>query len=115
MLYISGLAVTMDMSETSETCTHFEYMDSTTNTGKVIIKFYIPRGPLNSKENGFRNSLFFDKWSKYIDNTLITGDFHFYLYNKSDIEGFAVYWIFVSIQHVSTHHNGDQTLDLVIS
>ena len=71
LLYRSGLTVTVSKSETTEMYTHFENMDCSIIIGKVTIKFCIIYRPPPSKQNGFRNSIFFGEWSKYLDNIAI--------------------------------------------
>jgi len=56
-------------------------------------QYIIHRDTNYTKQICFRNSLFFDEWSKYSDNivmirdgVIITGDFNFHLDNNSDAE-----------------------------
>ena len=67
----SGLTVTVSNSQTTDMYTHFENMDCSIIIGKVTIKFCIIYRPPPSKQNGFRKSIFFDKWSKYLDKIAI--------------------------------------------
>ena len=106
--------------------THFENMDCTINVCKFTVKCCIIYRPPPSKQNGFRNSIFFDEWSKYLDNiaiipydVIITGDLNFHVDIKSDVEARRFCSILNShglTQHVnSATHKGGHTLDLVIS
>ena len=71
LLYRSGLTVTMSKSETTEMYTDFENMDFIINIGKATVKFCIIYRSPPSEQSGFRNSIFFDEWSKYLDNIAI--------------------------------------------
>jgi len=82
----------------------FEHLDCIINIGKVL---YIQT--TLSKQNGFRNSFFFDQWSKYLDNisiipydAIITGDLNFNVGIKSNVKGHTFFSILDS--HGLTQH-----------
>ena len=95
------------------------------NIGKVTVKISITYRP-PPKQNGFRNSIFFDEWSKYLDNiaiipydVIITGDLNLRVDIKYNVEALTFFSILNShglTQHFnSATHKGGHTLDLVIS
>ena len=101
-------------------------MDFIINIDKVTVKFYIIYRPPPSEQNGFRNSISFDEWFKYLDNitiipcyVIITGDLNFHVDIKSNVEARTFFSILDShglTQHVnSATHKGGHTLYLVIS
>ena len=72
--------------------THFKNTYCTINVGTFTVKVSIIYRPPTSKQN-FRNSTFFDEWSKYLYsisitpcNIIITGDLNFHADIKSDVE-----------------------------
>ena len=57
------MTVTVSKSETTEMYTHFENMDCIINIATVTVKLcIIYLSP--PKQNGFRNTIFFDEWFK---------------------------------------------------
>jgi len=93
VIYKSGLIVKVSKSKTTEMYTHFENMNCIINIGRVTVKCCIIYRPPPSKQNGFRSSIFFDKWSKYLDNiaiipydVILTGDLNFHVYIKYNVK-----------------------------
>ena len=83
----------MSKPETTEMSTYFENVYGTVNIGTVTVKDEIVYRYPSSKQNGFRNSLFFDEWCKCLAimaiityDVIITGDLNFNVDNKSDVE-----------------------------
>ena len=82
--------------------------------------------PPPSKQNGFRNSVFFDEWSVFLDqltvtphDVIITGDMNFHLDNPGDPDTRLFMGMLEShglVQHVNvpTHIHG-HTLDVLIT
>ena len=82
--------------------------------------------PPPSKRNGFKNSVFFDEWSLYLDripvitnDVIITGDLNFHLDNINDADAVHFNGTLEAhglVQHVvgPTHKKG-HTLDVVIT
>ena len=73
--------------------THFEHMDCTVISNYVNLRLCIVYRPPPSKRNGFKNSVFFDEWSLYLDrlavitnDVIITGDLNFHLDNVNDAD-----------------------------
>ena len=58
----------MSKSEAPEMYAHFKNMDCNINIDTVIVTCSIIYRPPPYKQNGFRNSLLFEEWSKYLDN-----------------------------------------------
>ena len=74
----------------------------TLNISNVTVNISIVYRPPPSKQNVFKNSLFFYEWSKYLDSlviisydVMIIGDLNVLVDNNCDVEliGFTVYWI----------------------
>jgi hypothetical protein len=126
ILYKSGLTVRILDSTLNGAFTHFEHMDCSLTAGDITVRLCIIYRPPPSKENRFKNSIFFDEWSTYLDNltvipheTIVTGDLNFHLDVKSDTDACHFTSILSAhglIQHVSgaTHKKG-HTLDVVIT
>ena len=71
-------------------------MDCTVISNYVNVKLYIMYRPPPSKRNGFKNNVFFDEWSLYLDSlsiitndVIITGDLNFHLDNVNDADAGA--------------------------
>jgi len=87
-------------------------MDCIINIGKVTVKVCIIYRPPPSKQNGFRNSIFFDEWFIYLDkiaiipyDVIITGDLNFHVEIKSNVEARTFFSILDShglTQHVNS-------------
>ena len=108
--------------ETMEIYNYFENMNCTITIDKITIKISIFNILLFLNKCHY-NSLFFDNWSKCLDNitlipydVIITGYLYFLVDNKSDVEARAFCSILDSprlIQHVNgATHKGDHTLDI---
>ena len=92
ILYKSVPTVTVSKSETTEMYTYFANMDCIINIGKVTVKVCIIYRP-PPKQNDFRNSIFFNKWYKYLDkmtiipyDVIITRYLNFHMNNKYNVE-----------------------------
>ena len=106
--------------------THFEHMDCTVISNDVNVRLCIVYHPPPCKRNSFKNSVFFDEWSLYLDrlavitnDVIITGDFNFHLDNVNDADAVRFNGTLEAhglVQHVvgPTHKKG-HTLDVVIT
>ena len=106
--------------------THFEHMDCTVISNDVNMSLCIVYRPPPSKRNGFKNSVFFDEWSLYLDRlavitneVIITGDLNFHLDNVNDADAVRFNGTLEAhglVQHVlgPTHKKG-HTFDVVIT
>ena len=125
VLYKCGLTINTLDSTRNGMFTHFEH-----NYGLYghfqLCECEIVHRSLPSKRNGFKNSVFFDKWSLYLDrlavitnDVIITGDLNFHLDNVNDADAVRFNSTLEAhglVQHVvgPTHKNG-HTLDVVIT
>jgi hypothetical protein len=126
IMHKSGLTVRVVDSTLKACFTHFEHMDCTLSIGDVTIRLCVIYRPPPSKDNGFKNSVFFNEWCTYLSNlasitkeVIITGDLNFHLddMNDSDARHFtSTLSEHGLVQHVvgSTHKKG-HTLDVVIT
>ena len=106
--------------------THFEHMDCTIISNDVNMRLCIVYRPPPTTRNGFKNSVFFDEWSLYLDrlaiinnDIIITGDLNFHLDNVNDTDAGRFNGTLEAhglVQHVvgPTHKKG-HTLDVVIT
>ena len=106
--------------------THFEHMDCTVISNDVNVRMCIVYIPPPSKWNGFKNSVFFDEWSLYLDrlavitnDVIITCDLNFHLDNVNDADAVRFTGTLEAhglVQHVvgPAQKNG-HTLDVVIT
>ena len=88
VLYKCGLTIKTLDSTRNGMFTHFEHMDCTVVSNYVNVRLCILYRPLPSKRNGFKNIVFFDQWSLYLDrlavitnDVIISGDRNFHLDN----------------------------------
>ena len=95
VLYKCGLAIKTLDSTRNGMFTHFEHnlwtVQVVSNDVNVIL--CILYRPPPSKRNGFKNIVFFDEWSLYLDqlafitnDVIITGDLNFHLDNVNDVD-----------------------------
>ena len=101
-------------------------MDCAVISNNVNVRLCIEYRPPPSKRNGFKNSVFFDEWSLYLDrlavitnDVIITGDLNFHLDNVNDADAVRFNGTLEAhalVQHVvgPTHKKG-HTLDVVIT
>ncbi|CAG2233223.1 unnamed protein product [Mytilus edulis] len=87
-----GLAV-VDVKVVKNDChsTHFELMECKIATKNQHLRLCVIYRPPPSKANKFRNSIFFEEWSRFLDRTvvvseelIITGDLNFHLDDPTD-------------------------------
>ena len=126
VLYQCGLTIKTFYSTRNGMFTHFEHMDSMVVSIDVNVRLCILYCPPPSKRNCFKNSVFFDEWSLYLDrlavitnDVIITGDLNFYLDNVNDADAVRFNGTLEAhglVQHVvgPTHKKG-HTLDVVIT
>ena len=126
VLYQCGLTIKTFYSTRNGMFTHFEHMDSMVVSTDVNVRLCILYCPPPSKRNCFKNSVFFDEWSLYLDrlavitnDVIITGDLNFYLDNVNDADAVRFNGTLEAhglVQHVvgPTHKKG-HTLDVVIT
>ena len=126
LLYKSAITVQVHGSSTSSDYTHFEHMDCNLSVDDTTVRLAVVYRPQPSKENGLKNSVFFEEWSaflsKYVTHSeeiLIVGDlnFHVDIKNDHDAEHFIDTLKACGLQqhvHEPTHVLG-HTLDLVIN
>ena len=72
VLYKCGLTITTLDSTRNGMFTHFEHMDCMFISNFVNVRLRIVYRPSPSKRNGFKNSVFFDEWSLYLDRLAVT-------------------------------------------
>lgn len=112
--------------EPSKRFTHFEHLECSVNVGNKHICLCVIYRPPPSKANCFRNTIFFEEWTHYLDSLatipeelVITGDLHFHVDNPNDSEGNKFILTLEEhglLQHVvgATHTKG-HTLDVLIT
>ena len=90
VLYKCGLTIKTLDSTRNGMLTHFEHKDCSVISNDVNVRLCIVYRPPPSKRNGFKNSVFFDEWSLYLDrltnDVIITGDLNFHLDNANDAD-----------------------------
>ncbi|VDI45621.1 Hypothetical predicted protein, partial [Mytilus galloprovincialis] len=127
-----GLAVVyktnLDVKLVKNDChsTHFELMECKIATKNQHLRLCVIYRPPPSKANKFRNSIFFEEWSRFLDRTvvvseelIITGDLNFHLDDPTDNDAHKFLETLEEhglSQHVTgkTHVHG-HTLDVVIT
>ena len=126
VLHKCGLTIKTLDSTRNGMLTHFEHMDCAVISNDVNVRLCIVYRPPPSKWNGFKNSVFFDEWSLYLDrlavitnDVIITGDLNFHLDNANDADAVRFNGTLEAhglVQHVvgPTHKKG-HTLDVVIT
>ena len=124
VLYKCGLTIKTLDSTRNGMFTHFEHMDCSVVSNEVNVRLCIMYRPPPSKRNGFKNNVFFEEWSLYLDrvitnDVIITGDLNFHLDNVNDADAVRFNGTLEAhglVQHVvgPTHKKG-HTLDFVIT
>lgn len=125
VIFKDGLDVKQTDS-TNDAFTHFERMECTIAVSDIQVKLCIIYRPPPSKQNGFKNTVFFEEWSNYLDSLavepkelIITGDLNFHVDDPADVD--ARHFtdsldIHGLVQHVQgATHVGGHTLDVVIT
>ena len=81
----------------TQSFTQFEHMECTVNNNGIGFRLSVIYRPPASKVNGFRKSVFFDEWSRFLDRLVvlpeeivITGDWNFHLDNLQDSDAKAL-------------------------
>ncbi|XP_061194315.1 uncharacterized protein LOC133202489 [Saccostrea echinata] len=106
--------------------THFEHLECSVNVGNQHICLCVIYRPPPSKTNRFKNTVFFEEWTHYLDNLVIipedlviTGDLNFHIDNPNDSEGNR--FILTLEEHglsqhvVGATHTKGHTLDVLIT
>ena len=95
LVYNRGLDV--EHISDAESFTQFEHMECTVNNNGIGFRLCVIYRPPASKVNGFRKSVFFDEWSRFLDRLVvlpgeivITGDLNFHLDNLQDSDAKAL-------------------------
>lgn len=126
VLFKKNLNVRQLASSQDDVFTHFEHLSCSVCAGDVQIRLCIIYRPPPSKRNGFRNTLFFEEWSNYLDHQvvipqeiIITGDLNFHLDDLMNADSRHFSELLDArglVQHVTeaTHVHG-HTLDVVIT
>ena len=106
--------------------THFERLECCFKTKNQKVRVCVVYRPPPSRKNNFKNTIFFNEWSEYLDRLvvipeeiIITGDLNFHLDNLNDSDARKMLDILADhnlIQHVQgATHNRGHTLDVVIT
>lgn len=126
VLFKKSLNVKQLASSKDDAFTHFEHLTCSICPGDVQIRLCIIYRPPPSKRNGFRNNVFFEEWSNYLDHQvvipqeiIITGDLNFHLDDPMNADARQFSELLDArglVQHVTeaTHVHG-HTLDVVIT
>lgn len=126
LLYKSGMSFRLLSSSKDGEYTHFEHMDCVITTCDTSVRLAVVYRPPSSKQNGFKNSEFFNQWSLFLSDyathdkeVLIVGDLNFHVDadDDTDAQHFMDTISTCGLQqhvHESTHVMG-HTLDVVIS
>jgi hypothetical protein len=125
LLYKSAIKVKIHDSSKSGEYTHFEYMDCDLTTDNTSLRLAVVYRPRPTRENGFKNAVFFDQWSTFLagyvthsKEIIIVGDLNFHVDIESDCDArhFSDTLNTCGLQqhvHEPTHVLG-HTLDVVI-
>ena len=125
VLYKCGLTIKTLDSTRIGMFTHFEHICAVISND-VNVRLCIVYRPPPYKRNGFKNSVFSDEWSLYLDrlavitnDVIITGDPNFHIDNVNDADAVRFNGTLEAhrlVQHVvgPTHKKG-HTLDVVIT
>lgn len=119
-------SIKVNQINTENVYTHFEHLDCSITITNTHLRLGVIYRPPPSRKNGFRDCVFFDEWSSYLDQhaalpqeLVLTGDLNFHLDDDKDPNALRFSSILESfglVQHVTgaTHIRG-HTLDVVIA